>query len=624
MGVLGAVLLLGLRLFASQPFLLVIPLSIGMGSGLYLLAGHQRAAEMSWLALPRFVAGYLPSVVMLGLVALVVATRLVGTRTVPIYLLIAGIGTLIFGQILFLDEGGVAPGVILFEILAAAVVIRLSALFVTPGYVGVDIWTHALVFVDGIVAQGSLASIAETKYIMAPIYHAIGAIGTLVFGGVREGIYLTLGLFVPLSAVFVYSTGKLLVPARWALLATALYAFADQFIRWGIHIIPTSLGLVFFLAVVYLVARVFYADAEPWAVLLALGASLAVVFTHQVATAITLVFLAVAAFAAVVLGLFARDGQVTHRMRKAVALFGIFAVTTTATLVSWANTPFAGGQSFLGRELVVIASALTEDAALLNLASSGDAGAGGAAGASAYAWLIPYVELFGFGLLLAAAVLGGLWLLRRNPNPDLSLTFVLAAASLFVLVYGLSLFGIRALLPGRWIAFLFAPMALLAAAGFLGLSRSNARTLVVIAFVVLAVGYPASMVVAEKATLDSPAFSDQHARFAYTAPEISAAQTAVEIRPPAEHGVIRTDHPYDKVFRVIGGYEDGSLVLGPDGPVGADATAARDYQLQGPVSFESPEDGTIGDPATVCPDWWNTVYANDQVCLCTDSTGGAE
>lgn len=624
LGIVGAVLLLGLRLFASQPFLLVIPLSIGTGSGLYLLTRREQARETARLTLPRSVVGYLPSVVLLGLAALVVAIQLVGTRTMPIYLLTGAIGAVIFAQILFVDEDEVAAGAILFEILAAAVVLRLSALFVTPGFVGVDIWTHALVFTEGIASQGTLAPLSGSKYIMAPLYHVIGATGALVFGDVRTGIYLTMGLLVPLSAVFVYSTGKLLVPPRWALLATALYAFADQFIRWGIHIIPTSLGLVFFLAAVYLVARVFHAGAEPWAVLLALVSSLAVVFTHQVSTAVVLVFLAIAAFVATVYWLADADGRTSHTTRKAVALGGVFGVTLVTTIVSWARTPFGGGETFLVRELAVLATVITEHAGFLNLAGGGTTG-GAATGGSPVGTFVPYIELFGFALLLAGAIVGGLLLLRWTVAPDLALTFVLSAAVLFVFVFGLSLFGIRALLPGRWIAFLYAPMALLAAAGVFQLSRNGSRTLVAVALLVLMVGYPTTMVVAEKATLDAPAFDDHHTRFAYTQAEIAAVKTITEVRPPAEYGIVRTDHPYGELFEVFGGYEDTGLVLGPDGPVSATATAARDYQRTGPVSFAALEGWTSGDPATaVCPDDWNRVYANDQVRLCTEATGDAE
>lgn len=625
LGILAAVALLGLRLFASQPFLLVIPLAIGTGSGLYLLTGREKRARTEWLTLPRSVTGYLPSVVVLGLAALVVGTRLAGTRTVPVYLLIGAIGAVIFGQILLVEEDGVTPGGILFEILAAAVVIRLSALFVTPGYIGVDIWIHALEFTDGIARQGTLEALSGTKYLMAPFYHVIGATGTLVFGSVRAGIYLTLGVLVPLSAVFVYATGKFLVPARWALLATALYAFSDQFIRWGLHVIPTSLGLAFFLALAYLVARVFY-DIDLRAIALAFVVSLAVVFTHQLSTAIVLVFLAVAAVVAVVLPSIDTEGRVTHASTKAVALGGLFAYTLITTLVVWAYTPFSGGSTFLWRELAVVGSAITEDAGLLNLAGGGGGG-GGATGGSSFAWLTPYVELFGFALLLAAAVVGGLLLLRRNDTPGLALTLVFAGAVMFVVVFGLSLFGVRALLPGRWIAFLYAPMALLAAVGIYQLFRGGSRPLVMVAFIVLAVGYPTTMVVAEKATLDSPAFDDRHTRFAHTGAEIGAVHTISEVRPAAESGVVRTDHPYDELFEAIGGYEDGTLVLGPDGPVGTDAAVARDYQARGPDRIERTDEltGAGANPAAlVCPETWNKTFANDEVRLCTDGTPGGE
>jgi len=168
-----------------------------------------------------------------------------GGRTPVSYLLIGAIGTTILAQSLLVEETDLSPSLVVAQLLVSAVVIRLSALFVTPGFVGVDIWTHIPDFVAGIAETGSLSAMADSKYIMAPFYHTIGAIGTLIFGSARMGVYLSIGLLVPLSALLVYATATQLLGVRWALVATTLFAFAGQFIRWGIHLIPTSLGVVF-------------------------------------------------------------------------------------------------------------------------------------------------------------------------------------------------------------------------------------------------------------------------------------------------------------------------------------------------------------------------------------------
>lgn len=621
LGVLVSVLLLGLRLVASQPFLLMIPLAIGTGSGLYVLTQTGREVSVSRVTLPQSAVGYLPSTVFLTLASLVLVVHVSGVRTDLAYLLTGAVGTVIIVQILFVDDDRIATGSVLFQILAAAIVIRYAGLFTTPGYVGVDIWTHTTVFIDGITRSGTLGSLTGTKYITAPFYHVVGAIGAQVFGQVRNGLYLSLGLIIPLSAVFVYAATSLLVPARWALLATALYAFSDQFIRWGMHIIPTSLGLVFFLASVYLVTRLYHDDAEPWVVALLLACSLATVFTHQVSTAIQIVFLGIAAFVAVAevasgIGL-SRSGGI----RNALALVGVFTITLVTTLVSWVNTPHSGGSTFFWREVSIFVAVLTQEAGFLNLAGGGGGGTASPVSRSLIGQLAPYIELFGFAVMLSAAVLGGLYMLRGGMPTDLTSTHLLTAAGLFVIVFGLSLFGIRAFLPGRWMAFLYASMAILAAVGLFAVSQTGSRRVVLVLFVVVAVGYPTTMVVAEKATLDNPAFENRHSRFAYTEAEIAAVDRIEESRQFPEEATVGTDHPYRTFHERFGRYDAMTLRVDADGPVGTDTTVYRDYQSSGTVMFHDAEgepravSGDVG--AIVCPSTWNKVYANDEVWVCS-------
>lgn len=656
-----SVLALGLSFFASEPLLLMIPLAAGTGGGLYLLTQPGRTTgARSWnetshvtasSTLPAAVIGYLPSLVVLGTAGLVVSIFRLGARTAPVYLLTGAIGVAIFVQVLFVEHDRIAPGVVLAQILVTAVVIRLSALYVTPGFVGVDIWTHATVFVDGIASTGSLAPLSGDKYVMAPVYHVVAAVGSVLLGGARNGIYLTLGLLVPLSALFIYATGRMLLPARWALLATGFYAFSDQFIRWGLHVIPTSLGLVFFIAAVYAMTRLLSEDAEGWAVGLLFAVTVAVIFTHQVSTVITLVLVGTAALVAVVMALTddsvgsgasirtaigSRDSIRTAigsgaRARKALALSGVFVLALVTTITSWALTPFSGG-SFLGRELVFISEAIAEDAGFLNLVGSGGVADSGLTAAGETSGLfgaaVPYVELIGFTLLLLASVLGGLYILYRDGPSDIMATYLLSGGLMFVFTFGLSLFGIRALFPGRWVAFLYVMMALIGAAGLYYLSGIASRRVVFALFVVVALGYPTTMVVAEKATLDDPAFADEHARFSFTEAELAAVETIRESEQPNAEATIATDQPYVSLFRRVGGYGYGASVLelGPNGPVDTDAAVYRTYQSTGPVGFERAasapgfELGTNVEES-VCPTGWNSAYANREVKYCTPTEG---
>lgn len=638
-----SILLLGLNLLETQIFLLVIPVASGVGSGLYLLTRSPEARNVLRRTHPtrletptvsRGVLGYLPAVVMLALAALVLWLQQTGVRTDGIYLLTGLIGVAIFVQILFVRDDRIAPALILFQILAAALVIRLAALAVTPGYVGVDIWTHATVFVEGITQDGSLSALANNKYLTAPFYHVIGAIGSLVIGSTRYGVYLTLGVIVPLSVLLVYATARLLIPARWALLATAFLAFGDQVIRWGIHIIPTSLGLVFFLAVVYALTRVYTHDGELWIVALLLVASLAIVFTHQVSTFITLVVLGVASVVALLTAGLDLSDTPSGGLRQAFAVGGVFAITLATTLLTWSVTPFTRGRTFLWGELAILNRLFRESVGFLNLAGSGAEASTSIGGPTQTGTLLntsaPYIEIFGFGLLLLAAVMGGLYMLHWKGGAALTSTYLLTAGVLFVFVFGLSLFGIRALLPGRWMAFLYVALSLLAAVGLYQLSEGTSRRLAVAVFVLVAVGYPTTMVVAEKATLDNPAFEDRHKRFAYTEAEIASVESISAIYPPGDGRLIGTDHPFVGLFARYGGYETEAsiLILGPDGPEEAQAAVYRDYQSVGPITFHREPDSSVtalptNVESSVCPPGWNVLYANDEVTFCTPPGGEA-
>jgi hypothetical protein len=625
-GIVASLLALSLRLVASQVFLVVIPAATGVACTLYVVVRGGYLTGQGLPTLSASVAGHLPAVTFFGLAGVVGLTHVSGGRTVPVYLLTGAVGTAILLQVLLADRNHFAHGVVLAELLVASVVTRLSALYATPGFVGVDVWTHVPVWVDGIARTGSLAPLAESKYVMAPVFHVLGAAGSFVFGSPRSGVYLTVGLLVPLSAVFLYLSAAEFVTRRWALFAATLFVFGDQFVRWGLHVIPTSLGLALFLATLYGLTRMFSTDAATWTVGVTLLFALAVVFTHQVSTAVVVTLLGVAASVAVLRDIVARQATLTTLSRTAISVVAVFVTTTLTTLVSWSVTPFAGGERFIWRRLRVFWTVLLSEAGFLELASEEAETATAAEPTSLVSTLIPYVELFGFTLLLAGAVLGGLVIFHRRERIGVTFTYLASGALMFVIVFGMSFFGVRTLLPGRWIGFMYAPLSVLCAVGLAYLARTAPNRVVVVVFVVLAVGYPVTMVTAEKATLDSPAFDDAHSRFAYTESEIAAVETIQSIYPATLTDRIATDHPYQTLFRQIAPYEGGTIVMGADGPTEDGPVVYRTYQTAGRPLFdraaENPfpvERDTLA-PDEVCEPTRNRVYATDDATLCPPSS----
>lgn len=671
-GLIACVLLLGLRLFADQVLLVIIPVAGGAGLLLYLhlrptnvqgtgthgthgnihspgpentshelpITGHgqQRYIDSRGIGprsdtvqglptLPTSVAGYLPAGVFAAVAVLLLQVHLAGSRTTTTVLLSGAIGSMLLIQILFVGERHLSPAILLVQILLVTSVIRLTALFATPGFIGVDVWSHVPVLIQGIIDAGSLTAIASDKYVMAPIYHLVGAFGGLVFGSARTGTYLTLGLVLPLATLLVYVTSRTLMSVRWALLATTLFAFSEQFIRWGIHVIPTSLGLVFFLGALLSLTRLYRTDDGRYVVLL-LVFSLGTVFTHQVSTVVVLVLLGAGAFAGL-LDRFGAFGAVDSPYAGHVVLVFVFTVWTT--LISWLLTPWSEDSIFLWRMLETLEAAFIGQVGFLNLASDAGLG-GGAAGAPTtgyagfFGQLVPVIAWLGFAILLAAMVVGALLLFKHDDSPSLRLTFILAVAVCFIVTFGVSLIGLRVLLPGRWMAFLTALLAIIGALGVAHIGRNATFPVAFAVFLTLALVFPMAMVVTEKATMDSPVLEQEYPRFAYTEAEISAVETIGTIQPPEHTGELGTDHPYQTLFERIGGYDTAPASIGPDGPV-TEVVVYREYQSVAPTMLHEQGANETAPPiarnsqdftgAEICPEDRNHPYANDEVTLCT-------
>jgi len=626
-GLIFSVLLFGLRLLAEQVLLVVIPVAGGSACALYLVTRRREAKHVELFALRNELVGYLPALVLFGLAGLIASIRLIGGRSPMTHLLTGAIAGCIIAQIFLLENSLLEPKLVLGQIGVAAFVVRFGALFGTPGYTGVDIWTHVPVFVGGIADAGSLAPIADTKYVTAPLYHLNGAAGSLFFGTPRAGVFLTIGTLLAASFLFIYTTTRLILPARWALLATALFAFSDQLLRWSIHLIPTSLGLFFFLAAFYCLTKVYY-NPDVRILGLVMFTTLAVVFTHQVSTAVVLLVLAIAAVVSLVTAFQRPETLSEGRRLRAFGLTGVFGTTTAVTLVSWMNTPFSGDFVFLWRMLDVLERTLIGQAGFLNLASTGGGGAAPSEGQTGLLGeLVPFVEWSGFAVLLAATVVGGITLLRRVDSEELKLTYILSFGGMFFVVYGLSLFGIRTLMPGRWLAFLYVPMVIMGAFGLYYVAQNASPRVVMAVVLVVAVAYPVTMVTAEKATLDAPAFDEEYPRFSYTESEIGAVETISTYRPPAVEADLGTDHPYRSLYDRSAGYEIPDIQVEDSRPVSPETTVAREYQTQGPANIFLAGDPPLAAKSneylegSLCRPDANHLYTSDTVTLCVPAEG---
>lgn len=629
-GLVVAILLLPLQFLASEVLLAAIPVAIGLGCGTYLVAvryGHAgrdgtAASDHAHRPTGWRIGGvgtrWLRAATLVGLAGLVLIAVVEGGRTLVFFGLATGVSGLVLGQILFVRDEALGPGLVVAEVLALALVVRFAALWTTPGLVGVDAWTHVTTYAGSIRAEDSLSAIADVKYYGAPLYHLFAVVTADAFGtSLRTAVYLSLGLVVPLATLLVYHTARFVLPVRWSLLAMALFAAGDHVIRWGIHLIPTSLGLVFFLGVLFAVTRLFFVEDRRSTYLLATFFGVAVVLTHQVSVFITLAFLGAGVVAQGLAWLSDAHSTVGmgERYGGTVDLAGLFAVVGVTTAVNWSLTPYGSG-SFLSTMVASARQSVTRSTGFLELAGTPDRVAASHAIVTSVPPWVEFVDALGFLLLLATFVLGSLVMLRDEWRAQLSLTYVVAVGVVLVVVLGLPAFGLDLLLPGRWYAFAYAPMVVVGVAGLrLLCSRVTSRA-VLAGVVVLAVALPGAMLVSHEATPADPVVEDSYPRYAYSEAELSAVETIAD-RHPASGPPVTTDHPYRTVFERWQGVSAEALRLASDGSIGAEAVVYRSYLADGAARVRYDE-GWVGVHAgeeTVCGRQ-AVLYANDEVRYC--------
>lgn len=628
-GVVLSLLLVPLRFFATEELVETVPIAMALGFGLYLFAATNSRSEME---LPRLSPGFAraaPGVTMAVVGVMVLVARFAGSRTLT-FLLLGGIATtFVLLQVVLVADEAFHPGWLLGQLVLLAITIRFAALATTPGFIGVDIWTHVTVYSQSIAQAGSLAPIADQKYYAAPLYHLLTVTAARFLGtSLRTGLYLSLGAITAVSLLFVYATARFFVEPRWAVFAAGLFAIADHAVRWSIHLIPTSMGLVLFLGIMIVLVRQLSTNEQSLSlVVVGVLLSIGVILTHQISAFIVSVLL----LSVVVARLFARvvpygpAGQVTSRWTGGPANLTWFAVFHTGIMIAvWSVTPWGPG-TFLTRMFGNANWALTVSAGLLNLAGGSETAAVGGSTEVA-ARLAGYIDVLGFLFLLFLAVAGCLtaFSFTHSRSRRMSDTLVIAMAVMLVFALGLPLFGINAFLPGRWFAFLYAPMVVIGVLGIRRFTESLDHRTALAVVLVIALTYPSAMLVSDAGTRDNPVFEDHNVQYSYSQSELAALET---INTYGDTGAtVTTDHPYVSLAKVTMGGDAEMMTLDESGhPTGAEWILYRDYQSQGASQFTTADGTTVKRnfaQGTVCPDGMNHVYANGNVRLCTSRGDG--
>ncbi|TKR25462.1 hypothetical protein [Natronomonas salsuginis] len=370
----------------------------------------------------------------------------------------------------------------LLTILLIGITNRLTSYYNSALYSGVDIYSHSH-FVQTTAQEGSLIVFSTNKYFYSPFYHILVAVGELTYSvPTRDAIALTVLLAVTvLPVIIVYSITSAFWNRQVGLIAGWLYVTADFAINWGIQVIPTSLGVVFFALLLFsLVKYTNLKEKRQYGLVISFIVSL--MFTHQVS-----LFIGITAIGVLTLVI------LIYRMELSETALNLGLVAGFSMFVDFIVTKYSGPSgeaSFFDVVLGNLLAALLSMGALtrseIKLPQDPTISPSGAAA-------LTLLQVTGSALLLLLAVFGALyWLSMQRTNREFFTGVLLSGivtALLAVTLAGPAI-GLRNLLPNRWWAFLYLPLTILAGPGLLVLVQEmrykwTGRSEMVIGFVVL-------------------------------------------------------------------------------------------------------------------------------------------
>jgi hypothetical protein len=592
-------------------------------TGSYLVLEHHeyQVQEIARWRLSGRSGHVLSMAALVGLGGMVFVGTYTGGRTIPFYGVAALVGTLIFAQIFFVQRASLGPVAVLAQLVAFAAIVRWMALATTPGLIGVDSWVHVPEFAGSIRETGQLSAIAESHYYGVPLYHLLVVAGAELFDTtLRTALYGTLGIVMPLSILLVYFTARPFLPVRWALFAAAAFGVADHAVRWGIHLIPTSMGLVFFLAAFYGVAKIAAARRTVATYALVLFFALATIYTHHISTFILLVFLGAGAVAQLYVRLFDPGSGManTEVTGGSVNFLLLLAVVLPITLLNWTLTPRDGSFLF---GMIESARSSIQGAAFLDLASTSRIENEAIASMGREVPMsIQILDLLGFSLLLLVTLVGAFALLQREHLELLSLSWINSTGILLFAVLGTPMLGLYFLIPGRWYAFAYVPMVVIGAFGLRHFEANMSARQLVAVMILFALVFPGAMLVNHKATHDQPVAEQYYHKFAYSESELAAAETITAIHP--ETTELRADDPYYIYLRDATGAPAEPLELNDEGAVTGSHVVYRTYQSEGAteVAYEESDVRARLAPDEVCRPGMDVVYTIGDVQYCRASS----
>jgi hypothetical protein len=453
----------------------------------------------------------------------------------PIYFILCLVAAAaIILDIFALDEKkGSHTSIVLLKIIALSVTIYAGIYYQFPGIYGIDPWWHNS-WVQEITNLGNVTGgqFVDSGYFLFPVFHLAGATTQIVTQlSVYESIFITVGVPIAISCLFVFLIGRKLAGTKAGLLAALIVPLTAEAIYWATAIIPMSLGFCFFLAILY-----FAFCREKRGVsdnLLVIILSIALILTHTIAASAMLLSL-IAIFVGI---------KLYKRISKPLTSYeavswGFIGFWVVAILARWMQAP-PGAPAFFDWNFASLVSSLQFETQFVLSAPATETN---------IPFIVSILDQGGRLLLLALAIIGVLIYLHPKNRTGSRMALTLTAAVFIILPYSFQLFRLENILPGRWFLFLYVPLSILAMSGLSSISnliKGAIGKLSMVILVMLAVIFMTTTYSAANA--DSPQVFNGASRVGYTQAEITTISTLSDM----ECGCPETDINYGWILPCV-------------------------------------------------------------------------
>jgi len=445
--VMGSVLLAIGILSNAASIVIVVALPLVLGSAIHLVNKNRigETPPVSTGGLHTAKVGSLLFIISAAAATILFHQSVIRTDSYFVLIGIAALGVLLQASAAQTNRWVLCAALV--QALALAILLRGQALFESPALTISDIDSHKAMILAwqdaGHLMKWHPVTQVWHGYYDWPLMH-ISVITAMELTGLsfKPALFVAVGVPFAASLLFVYLFAARVLCRSAGVLALIFVGTSAPHVLWGALLIPTTMGVTLFCAIVYTV--MFWRDSVTHTLVFLLLA-LALVLTHTASSVITLgALLSVALISRMT----SHRCPVPHQpLAPPVSVF----VLAVAILAKWLHAFHAPGLTFFQMVTTgLLYSAMDVAAPTVNIIHSTNQN--------------PLDSLWlGFAaLLLVAGALACIHPAVRSLHRIAGLALV---AVLCVMVLGFPLFGMRNILPQRWLPFIFVAGAWLAVLG---------------------------------------------------------------------------------------------------------------------------------------------------------------